>query len=88
VETTTTGSATPVGQSDATIPDVVGDSLADAEQILTEAGFTDIRVEGLRRTGNETIHCEVTSQSPEGGTEQSPDDPITLTYTYVGTDTC
>lgn len=84
----TTGPATPVGRTEATVPNVVGETLEDAERMLAEAGFTDIEVEGVRRTGNETVHCEVTAQSPDGGTEQSQDDPVTLTYTYVGTDDC
>ncbi|MQM27897.1 Hsp70 family protein [Glycomyces albidus] len=84
----TTGAASPVGQADATVPDVVGESLADAERILAEAGFTAVASEGVRRTGNGSDHCDVTAQSPESGTEQSPDDTVTLTYTYVGTDNC
>lgn len=84
--------ATPAAEQDPTtaaVPDVVGGSLADAKRILAEAGFTDVAVEGERRTGNSVHeHCETTAQTPEGGSRASYSDPITVTYVYVGDDDC
>ncbi len=99
----TSASATPVAADPATpatpaadqepttaaVPEVVGGSLADAKRILAEAGFTDVAVEGERRTGNSVHeHCETTAQTPEGGSRASYSDPITVTYVYVGDDDC
>jgi molecular chaperone DnaK (HSP70) len=72
------------------VPDVVGRSLADAQRILAEAGFTNVVTEGGRRDteGPEQEHCEVTAQSPGGGTQSGHDSPITVHYVYVGSDDC
>jgi actin-like ATPase involved in cell morphogenesis len=83
--------ATPAADQEPTtaaVPEVVGASLAEAERILAEAGFTDVAVEGERRTGNSHEHCETTAQTPEGGSRASYGDRITVTYVYVGEDNC
>ncbi|WP_100449191.1 Hsp70 family protein [Glycomyces xiaoerkulensis] len=92
-EPSTSPSSPPASESpDATgvIPDVTGESVSDAKRILAEEGFTEVVVHGRRRTheGPRYDDCEVSSQGPAGGTERGYDDRITLTYTYVGTDTC
>lgn len=80
----------PDGQetSTGTVPDVVGLTLSEARGTLIEAGFDDIPDDGYRRTGNEYSDCEVTQQSPQGGRERPLDEPISLTYVYVGKDGC
>ncbi|SDE02378.1 PASTA domain-containing protein [Glycomyces harbinensis] len=81
-------SASPAADAGAAMPNVVGESAADAERLLAEAGFTSVTTDGERRTGSTYDHCEVTAQSPGSGSQHSYDDPITLEYVYVGTDSC
>jgi actin-like ATPase involved in cell morphogenesis len=70
------------------VPDVTGESLANATRILEEAGFTNVVGEGSRRTDPDLEHCEATAQSPNGGTRAEPGDLITVSYVFVGTDNC
>jgi actin-like ATPase involved in cell morphogenesis len=70
------------------VPDVTGESLADAKRILREAGFTNVAGEGSRRTDPDMGHCEATAQNPGGGTRAEPGDLITVSYVFVGTDNC
>ncbi|MCH7229737.1 Hsp70 family protein [Glycomyces sp. L485] len=73
-----------------TVPNVTGGSLSEAEAELAEAGFTNVDAQGSQRgnQGPDYAECEVTAQSPPGGTESDPGEPITVTYVYVGQDTC
>lgn len=82
-------SASPVS-AEGTVPDVVGESVADARRLLAEAGFTNVVAEGERRSGDvpKHDHCEVTAQNPGGGARYAHDEPITVGYAYLGTDTC
>lgn len=89
--------ATPMGEatsgsaaeaSTAEVPNVTGSSVADAQRMLAEAGFTNVSVQGERRTDPGYDHCEATAQSPGGGTRAAHGDPITVTYVYVGNDDC
>jgi hypothetical protein len=82
-------SASRAADAGATVPNVVGESVADAERLLAAAGFTNVVSEGAQRTGGpEYDDCEVTAQSPGGGSRLSPDDPITVEYLHVGNDSC
>lgn len=81
-------SATEVQANAAEVPNVTGASLAEARRILAEAGFTDVTARGERRTGSGYEHCEAAAQNPAGGTRAEPDDPITVTYVYLGNDDC
>ncbi|MCC3761633.1 Hsp70 family protein [Glycomyces sp. TRM65418] len=74
--------------TDAAVPDVTGVSLADAKRTLAEAGFTNVSAQGERRTGADHDHCATTAQSPGGGKRAGYDDPITLSYVFVGNDDC
>jgi actin-like ATPase involved in cell morphogenesis len=82
-----TQSATPVAQ--VMVPDVLGEVLDEAERLLAEAGFTNVTSVGERQGNSEkSPKCEVTVQTPDGGSSHSPGEPITLTYTYTGNDNC
>lgn len=72
------------------VPDVVGEAVADAKRTLTAAGFTNIAVQGNRRDseGPGYASCEVTGQTPDGGSQSDRDALISLEYVYVGTDSC
>ncbi|GAB3220767.1 hypothetical protein GCM10027447_05520 [Glycomyces halotolerans] len=74
----------------AAVPDVTGEQLADAERILADAGFINVIEQGYRRTteGPASEHCEVTEQDPAGGARASHNERITITYSYIGNDTC
>lgn len=90
---TEAASATDEVTSEATtaeVPDITGTSLAEAERILAEAGFTNVATEARQRTGAERghEHCEVTAQSPEGGSRAGHRDLITVSYVHVGRDDC
>jgi hypothetical protein len=74
--------------STAEIPDVVGESVADAKRILAEAGFTNVVVQGERRTDPGREHCEATAQNPGSGSRHDYGDRITVSYIYVGSDDC
>ncbi|MEU5875579.1 Hsp70 family protein [Glycomyces sp. NPDC047369] len=86
--TTPPASASPSLEAGAALPDVVGQSLADALALLADAGFTDVSTEGQRVTGNAGYaNCEVTAQSPAPG-EQAPGTAVALAYAYRGSDRC
>jgi Ethanolamine utilization protein EutJ (predicted chaperonin) len=96
-EVPTTETATPMDEATsgsaaepatAEVPNVTGSSVADARQMLAEAGFTNVTVQSERRTDPGQNHCEATAQSPGGGTRAAHGDPITVTYVYVGNDDC
>jgi hypothetical protein len=96
-EVSATATATPMDEATsrsadepatAEVPNVTGFSVADAQQMLAEAGFTNVSVQSQRRTDPGYDHCEATSQSPGGGTRAAHGDPITVTYVYVGSDDC
>ncbi|GAA2170286.1 hypothetical protein GCM10010403_34770 [Glycomyces rutgersensis] len=72
------------------VPDVVGETVADAKRTLAAAGFTNIAVQGDRRDseGPGYRNCEVTGQTPGGGSQSDRDAPISLEYVYVGSDSC
>jgi len=74
----------------AEVPDVVGEAVADAKRTLAAAGFTNIAVQGDRRDseGPDYRSCEVTGQTPGGGSRRDRDAVISLDYVYVGTDSC
>jgi actin-like ATPase involved in cell morphogenesis len=89
-------SPTPYGPSDSEqeattteVPDVVGGTVAEAKRALAEAGFTNIAVQGERRSSSpDQGDCEVTGQTPGGGSQSDRDALISLEYVYVGTDSC
>ncbi len=94
---TPASSATPLAppasdqaETAAEVPDVVGSTVADARRILAEAGFTNIAAQGDRRDTESPSYgdCEVTAQSPSGGSRAEQDTTVTLQYVYVGTDSC
>ncbi|GAA2128345.1 hypothetical protein GCM10009782_12660 [Glycomyces algeriensis] len=72
------------------VPDVVGASLTDAKRMLAEAGFTNVAAQGGRRDTGTPEHddCEVTAQTPSGGSQAAADATVTLQYVYVGGDSC
>ncbi|MDN3240303.1 Hsp70 family protein [Glycomyces tritici] len=72
------------------VPDVVGSTVAEAKRMLAEAGFTDVAAQGEKRgsQGPGYDHCEVTAQSPNGGSQAEGDTAVTLQYVYVGNDSC
>lgn len=74
--------------SAAEVPNVVGESIADAKRILAEAGFTNVVYQGERRTDPDREHCEATAQSPRSGSRRDYGDRITVSYVYVGSDDC
>jgi molecular chaperone DnaK (HSP70) len=90
-------SATPLapsssGQAETTteVPDVVGATVAEAKRMLAEAGFTNVAAQGEKRgsQGPGNDHCEVTAQTPSGGSQAESDAAVTLQYVYVGNDSC
>lgn len=82
--------ASEVADDSAEVPDVVGESIADARRILAEAGFTNIVAQGDRRDseGPKYDNCEVTAQTPDGGEQGEYDDEISVQYVFVGNDAC
>ncbi|WP_067071559.1 Stk1 family PASTA domain-containing Ser/Thr kinase [Carbonactinospora thermoautotrophica] len=58
------------------MPDVVGEKLADAEEELRAAGFTNVKVE--YGTSDEYDEGEVYEQEPPAGTEISPTDQVII----------
>ncbi|MCD0443215.1 Hsp70 family protein [Glycomyces sp. A-F 0318] len=90
VSATGPASASPVAEVEGTVPDVVGESVADAERLLADAGFTNVVPEGEYRSndGPKYRNCEVTAQSPGGGEQYAHDDPVTVGYVYRGNDSC
>jgi serine/threonine-protein kinase len=75
-------------ETSAEVPNVIGNTLAEARRILAEAGFHNVTVQGERRTGSEYDHCETTAQSPGGGSQAEHGVPIIVSYVYVGSDDC
>jgi actin-like ATPase involved in cell morphogenesis len=77
-------------ETTAEVPDVVGETVADAKRMLAAAGFTNVAVQGDRRDseGPGYSSCEVTGQSPGGGSQSDRDALISVEYVYVGTDSC
>ncbi|MEZ5381395.1 MAG: Stk1 family PASTA domain-containing Ser/Thr kinase [Microthrixaceae bacterium] len=71
-------SATPVA-----VPDVVGKSFDEAQTILREAGFIDIRSKDAENAEGEP--GEVLSQVPVGGSEKPVTETITLTIVPIPT---
>ncbi|WP_162181746.1 Hsp70 family protein [Glycomyces tenuis] len=98
--TTTTATATaaaPTTQeslapqaAEAAVPDIVGEPLAEAERLLAEAGFTNVVAEGERSGSGAPGYdrCEVTAQSPAGGSRHPRHAQIVIDYVYIGSDTC
>jgi hypothetical protein len=72
------------------VPEVIGETVADAKRALAAAGFTNIAAQGYRRDseGPGYGNCEVTGQTPGGGSQSDRDALISVEYVYVGTDSC
>jgi actin-like ATPase involved in cell morphogenesis len=72
------------------VPDVVGETVADAKRMLAAAGFTNIAAQGDRRDSEGPGYgsCEVIGQTPGGGSQSDRDALISVEYVYVGTDSC
>jgi hypothetical protein len=91
-DTTSPADAAPTERRDtdstAEVPNVVGESMADAKRILAEAGFTNVVVQGERRIDPDHEHCEATAQHPGSGSRRDYGDRITVSYVYVGSDVC
>lgn len=70
------------------VPDVTGLSAVEAEDELTEAGFTDVEFELERRSIFDFSHdnCEVIEQDPNSGSSHSYGETITVTYSHVSDD--
>lgn len=90
---TTTPLGMPTSESadaSAEVPDIVGESVADAKRILASAGFTNVVAQGDRRDeeGPAYDNCEVTVQTPDGGAQSGYDDQISVEYVFVGNDGC
>lgn len=83
-------SASEQGEDTAEVPNVVGSSLAEAKRTLAEAGFTVVAAQGERRGSGSPSQddCEVTAQTPSGGSDAEQDAMVTLQYVYVGNDSC
>lgn len=77
-------------ESAATVPDVVGETVAEARRLLAAAGFHNVAAQGERRGsgGQEYGDCEVTAQTPGGGSVSEQDAAVELEYVYVGNDSC
>ncbi|WP_112136741.1 Hsp70 family protein [Glycomyces dulcitolivorans] len=71
-----------------TVPDVAGMTANDAEAALNGAGFTDVSRTGEQEGlfGPWYDDCEVIGQDPAAGEERPLADPVTITYSYAGTD--
>ncbi|MDA1358614.1 Hsp70 family protein [Glycomyces luteolus] len=96
-DSTPVSSATPLAPpasdqaaTTAKVPDVVGATVADARRMLAEAGFTNVAAQGDRRDTESPSYddCEVTAQTPSGGSRAEQDAAVALQYVYVGTDSC
>ncbi|MQM25905.1 Hsp70 family protein [Glycomyces albidus] len=71
-----------------TVPEVTGMTANAAEDALNGAGFTEVAREGEQEGlfGPWYDDCEVIEQEPAAGEQHALGDPITITYSYSGSD--
>jgi eukaryotic-like serine/threonine-protein kinase len=66
------------GNQPGSVPDVRGQTVTQAKQILKQAGFTNVSTQTVDIGGNTQFAGRVVDQSPSGGTTVDSDQQITL----------